>query len=80
LQEVVVARLRGLEFGEASGYLLLPAWRYRLRIVAAGTGTVVKDLGRVRLEGGTSSTAWAVGFLSPSGDYPGFDVFVSVDG
>jgi hypothetical protein len=41
---------------------------------------VVKDLGRVRLRGGTSSTAWAVGFLSPDDGYPGFDVFVSKDG
>jgi hypothetical protein len=72
--------VRGLEFGEASGYLLLPAWSYRLRIVAAGTNTVVKDLGKVRLKGSTSSTAWAVGFLSPDDSYPGFDVFVSVDG
>ena len=38
--------VRGLEFGEASAYLLLPAWTYRLRIVAAGTNTVVKDLAR----------------------------------
>jgi len=72
--------VRGLEFGEASGYLLLPAWTYRLRIVAAGTNTVVKDLGKVRLKGSTSYTAWAVGFLSPDDSYPGFDVFVSVDG
>jgi hypothetical protein len=72
--------VRGLEFGETSGYLLLPAWKYRLRIVAAGTNTVVEDLGKVRLEGGTSYTAWAVGFLSPTGDYPGFGVFVSTDG
>jgi hypothetical protein len=72
--------VRGLEFGETSGYLLLPAWKYRLRIVAAGTNTVVKDLGKVRLAGSTSSTAWAVGFLSPTGDYPGFGVFVSTDG
>ena len=72
--------VRDLEFGEASGYLLLPAWSYRLRIVAAGTSTVVKDLGKVRLKGGTSSTAWAVGFLTPEDGYPGFDVFVSRDG
>jgi hypothetical protein len=72
--------VRGLEFGEATGYLLLPAWKYRLRIVAAGTNTVVKDLGKVRLAGSTSYTAWAVGFLTPKGDYPGFDVFVSKDG
>jgi hypothetical protein len=72
--------VRGLEFGEATGYLLLPAWSYRLRIVAAGTNTVVKDLGRVQLEGSTSYTAWAVGFLTPQDSYPGFDVFVSVDG
>jgi hypothetical protein len=72
--------VRGLEFGETSGYLLLPAGKYRLRIVAAGTDTVVKDLGKVRLKGGASSTAWAVGFLSPTGDYPGFGVFVSTDG
>jgi hypothetical protein len=72
--------VRDLEFGEATGYLLLPAWSYRLRIVAAGTSTVVKDLGKVRLKGSTSYTAWAVGFLTPNDDYPGFDVFVSVDG
>ena len=72
--------VRGLEFGEVTGYLLLPAWSYRLRIVAAGTSTVVKDLGKVRLKGGTSSTAWAVGFHSPTGSSPGFDVFVSRDG
>ncbi len=41
---------------------------------------MVKDLGKVRLKGSTSYTAWAVGFLTPTGDYPGFDVFVSVDG
>jgi Domain of unknown function (DUF4397) len=72
--------VRDLSFGEATGYLLLPAWKYRLRIVAAGTNTVVKDLGKVRLKGSTSSTAWAVGFLTPEDDYPGFDVFVSKDG
>jgi len=72
--------VRGLEFGETSGYLLLPAWTYRLRIVAAGTNTVVKDLGKVKLKGSTSYTAWAVGFLTPDDSYPGFGVFVSVDG
>jgi len=72
--------VRDLEFGEATGYLLLPAWSYRLRIVAAGTNTVVKDLGKVRLKGSTSYTAWAVGFLSPEDSYAGFDVFVSKDG
>jgi hypothetical protein len=72
--------VRGLEFGQATGYLLLPAWSYRLRIVAAGTDTVVKDLGRVGLRGSTSYTAWAVGFLTPQDSYPGFGVFVSVDG
>ena len=41
---------------------------------------MVKDLGKVRFKGGTSYTAWAVGFLTPNDDYPGFDVFVSVDG
>jgi Domain of unknown function (DUF4397) len=72
--------VRGLEFGEATGYLLLPAGNYRLRIVAAGTNTVVKDLGKVRLKGSTSSTAWAVGFLTPEDAYSGFGVFVSRDG
>jgi Domain of unknown function (DUF4397) len=72
--------VRDLEFGEASSYLLAPAGKYRLRIVAAGTNTVVKDLGKIRLKGSTSYTAWAVGFLTPENDYPGFDVFVSVDG
>ena len=41
---------------------------------------VVKDLGKVRLKGSRSYTAWAVGFLTPNHDYPGFDVFVSKDG
>jgi hypothetical protein len=72
--------VRDLQFGEATGYLLAPAGKYRLRIVAAGTSTVVKDLGKVRLKGSTSYTAWAVGFLSPTGGYPGFGVFVSTDG
>src|SRR4029450_1816095 len=72
--------VRGLEFGEATGYLLLPAWSYRLRIVAAGPNPVVKGLGKGRLGGSTSYTAWAVGFLTPTGSYPGFDVFVSKDG
>jgi len=72
--------VRDLEFGEATGYLLAPAGKYRLRIVAAGTSTVVKDLGKVRLKGSTSYTAWATGFLTPEDDYPGFDVFVSKDG
>ena len=34
-------------------------------VLAAGTSTVVKDLGKVRLKGSTSSTAGAVGFLTP---------------
>jgi len=72
--------VRDLEFGEDSGYLLAPAGKYRLRIVAAGTSTVVKDLGKVRLKGSTSYTAWAVGFLTSTHDYPGFGVFVSTDG
>ena len=37
--------VRDLEF-EASGYLLLPAWKYRLRIVAAGTNTVSRTSAR----------------------------------
>jgi hypothetical protein len=41
---------------------------------------VVKDLGKVRLKASTSYTAWAVGFLTPNDGYPGFGVFVSVDG
>jgi hypothetical protein len=54
----------GLGFGGASGELLapagLPAGDRRRR-----TSTVVKDLGKVRLTGSTSSTAGAVGFLTP---------------
>jgi hypothetical protein len=72
--------VRNLEFGEDSRYLVLPASTYRLRIVAAGTSTVVKDLGKVKLKGGTSATAWAVGFLTPEGGAPGFGVLVSRDG
>ena len=64
----------------AIGSLLLLAWSQRLRIVAAGTNTVVRDLGNVRLKGGTSSTAWAAGLLTPNDDYPGFGVLVSTDG
>ena len=60
--------------------VLVPAATIRSRYLPAGANTVVKDLGKVRLKGSTSYTAWAVGFLTPTDDYPGFDVFVSVDG
>ena len=69
-----------LEFGEVSAYRLLPAGTYDFRITAAGTDKVVKRLPDVELAGRTSYTVWAVGFLTPEGDYPGFGVFVSTDG
>ena len=37
-------------------------------------------MARLRVLVGASYTAWAVGFLTPNDDYPGFDVFVSEDG
>lgn len=70
----------GLAFGEDSGYLTLRPGTYDLRVVAAGTDTVVADLSGTTLPAGTAVTAWAVGFLSPEDDLPGFEIFVSVDG
>lgn len=81
--------VRDLTFGESTHYLPLPArtpWtgrsiRYDLRIVAAGTNSVVKSLPDTVLKKGRAQTVWAVGFLSPQGGNPnGFGVRATLDG
>ncbi len=81
--------VRNLSFGQSTHYLPLPArnpWtgrpiKYDLRIVAAGTDTVVKNLLDTTLVRGRAQTVWAVGFLSPAnGNSNGFGVKVTLDG
>jgi Domain of unknown function (DUF4397) len=71
--------IKHLSFGHTER-LTLAKGTYDLRIVAAGTNTVVKALPGVKLAGGSSSTAWAVGFLSPGKGLPGFGVKLTSDG
>ncbi len=81
--------IRNLGFGDSTGYLPLPAknpwtgrpFKYDLRIVAAGTNTVVKNLLHTTLVRGRAQTVWAVGFLSPTGGSTnGFGVKATLDG
>ncbi len=81
--------IRDLSFGENTRYLPLPAknpWtgrsiKYDLRIVAAGTNGVVKNLYDTTLAKGRAQTVWAVGFLSPTGgNTNGFGVKATLDG
>ena len=77
-----------LSFGEKSPYLPLPAKnpfsgkaiKWDIRIVAAGTNTVVLKLDDVKLPRNRALTVWATGFLSPVGSLPGFGVKVTPDG
>ena len=71
--------IKRLSFGETER-LKLAKGTYDLRIVAAGTNKVVKALPGVKLAGGSSSTAWAVGFLTPGQGLPGFGVKLTSDG
>jgi hypothetical protein len=68
-----------LRFGRTRS-VTVPAGTYDLRIVAAGTDTVVKELPGVKVEAGVAVTAWAVGFLTPEGGAPGFDVKLTING
>lgn len=81
--------IRDLSFGQSTSYLQLPAknpWtgraiKYDLRIVAAGTNSVVKNLLHTTLVKGRAQTVWAVGFLSPTGgNTNGFGVKATLDG
>ncbi len=77
-----------LSFGHASSYLPLPSRipfthrsiKWDIRIVAAGTNTVVLKLDDVKLPRNRALTVWATGFLSPVGSLPGFGVKVTPDG
>jgi hypothetical protein len=88
LQEVVVvARLRVL-VGAILAAALVLAFAVPASAHAGGTAKVrafhdSPDAPAVDVQAkllGTSYTAWAVGFLTPTGSYPGFGMFVSVDG
>ena len=83
-----IAVVEDLSFSEKSPYLPLPAKnpftgkaiKWDIRIVAAGTNTVVLKLNDVKLPKGKALTVWAVGFLSPVGSLPGFGVKITPDG
>lgn len=80
--------IEDLSFGEQSPYLPLPsknpfdrkAIKWDIRIVAAGTNTVVLKLDDVKLPRNRALTVWATGFLSPVGSLPGFGVRITPDG
>lgn len=80
--------IEDLAFSEKSSYLPLPARnpftgraiKWDIRIVAAGTNTVVLRLDDVKLPRNRALTVWAVGFLSPVGSLPGFGVKITPDG
>lgn len=80
--------IKDLSFGETSSYLPLPAKnpytgksiKWDIRIVAAGTNSVVLKLDDVKLPRNRALTVWAVGFLSPVGTLPGFGVQITPDG
>ena len=69
-----------LKFPQRSPYLKLAAGSYDFRVVAsADPSVVVADLPDTAVPGGRSVSVWAVGFLTPENDYPGFDVAITLD-
>ena len=66
-----MARLRVLVGAILTATLVLA---FAVPASASGGGTA-----KVRAVHNSPDTAWAVGFLTPTDDYPGFGVFVSVD-
>lgn len=56
----------GVAFGEFGDYVTVPAGTYDLEVRLAGTNTVVLPLPGIRVQGGTTYTAYAVGFASGS--------------
>jgi hypothetical protein len=68
--------LSNVAFGDVSDYLEVPAGTYQVRIVSAGTKTVVIDSGALTLTSGQVRTAIAVD--APGGGAP-FDLLVLED-
>jgi hypothetical protein len=68
--------LTGVEFGDASDYLEVPAGDYQVRVTPAGTKTVAIDSGALTLSGGQVRTVIAVD--APGGGAP-FDFLVLAD-
>jgi hypothetical protein len=63
----------GVEFGESSGYAVVPADDYEVEIRPAGGGDPVFEAD-ASLEGGATYTAFAVGYLTPD-DEPADEAF-----
>ena len=53
-----------VRFGQAGGYITVPAGRYDLQVRVAGTETVALSFGGVSLQGGTTYSVFATGFLT----------------
>lgn len=53
-----------VRFGEAEGYITVPEGTYDLQVRVAGTETVALSFGDVPLEGNTTYSVFAVGFLT----------------
>jgi len=64
----------GVEFGESSGYAVVPAGSYDVEIRAAASGAEVFQADDVTFEGRSTYTAFAVGYLTPD-DEPADEAF-----
>jgi hypothetical protein len=65
-----------VSFKGAGGYLKLPSGTYDLQVRLGGTGTVALELPGIVLKGGTTYTAYAVGYAASS---PSLTAILSVD-
>ncbi|WP_433627080.1 DUF4397 domain-containing protein [Halomicrococcus sp. NG-SE-24] len=70
--------LEGLEFGNASDYVDVPAGSYSIEVRPAGTEEAVATFDAT-LDGGTVVSAFAVGLLEASDDAQAFDLVTAVD-
>ena len=67
---------RNVSFTEAGGYITVPSGIYDLEVRVAGTDVVALEIPAVLLEGGTTYTAFAVGFVSGS---PSLEAVLEMD-
>ncbi|WP_458189215.1 DUF4397 domain-containing protein [Haladaptatus sp. NG-WS-4] len=70
--------VEGLEFGNASDYVEVPAGSYTLGVRPAGENEAVATFD-VTLDGGTVVSAFAVGLLEADDEAQGFDLVATVD-
>ncbi|WP_423746922.1 DUF4397 domain-containing protein (plasmid) [Haladaptatus sp. SPP-AMP-3] len=70
--------VEGLEFGNASDYVEVPAGSYTIEIRPAGTNEAAATFD-VTLEGGTVVSAFAVGLLQTNDEAQAFDLLPTID-